>query len=134
MAERFANLLSVGTCDQRQASASIETMVEGEIRNLARSRKAVTFPSPLAERDIADRPNGVVNQLLAAPIAEIDMLISDLQTARDHVRAEGERIERALNDYEKLSGASLELAGMISAQVGNGANLSLPTHWATLLL
>jgi hypothetical protein len=45
---------------------------------------------------------------------EVDNLISELQTLRDHLRADSSRIERGIAEYAALSQSVIQLTNIIS--------------------
>jgi hypothetical protein len=69
---------------------------EGEVCDLPPS----TFSTPTeTETEIA----ALIQKAEAAPIAEIERLIAELQKARDHLHLEAERIEREMVQYANLA-------------------------------
>jgi hypothetical protein len=70
--------------------------VEGEVCDLP----PLTFSTPTqAETEIA----ALIQKAEAAPIAEIERLIAELQKARDDLHLEAERIEREIVRYANLA-------------------------------
>ena len=71
-------------------------VAEGEVCNLP----PLTFSTPTeTESEIA----ALIQKAEAAPIAEIERLIAELQKARDHLHLEAERIEREMVRYANLA-------------------------------
>lgn len=94
----------LGDIDQAAAAE-----FEGEIREFV--RRDVSFwrrqrQEPASEA-VADNVNSVIQRVSSVSIAEIDRVIGELQTMRDMLRAEGERVQREIAGYANLSQAAL---------------------------
>ena len=70
--------------------------VEGEVCDVAHAEV-----SPQTETDAKIAP--LIQQVAATSIAEIDRLITELQKAKNHLQSEGERVEREMVRYTKLT-------------------------------
>jgi hypothetical protein len=70
--------------------------VEGEVCDVAHAEV-----SPHTETDAEIAP--LIQQVAATSIAEIDRLITELQKAKNHLQSEGERVEREMVRYMKLT-------------------------------
>jgi hypothetical protein len=70
--------------------------VGGEVCDLAPGEVS-TQTEP--DREIAS----LIQQVAATSIAEIDRLIAKLQEVKDHLQSEGERVEREMVRYTKLT-------------------------------
>src|SRR5258708_14884786 len=70
--------------------------VEGEVCDVAHAEV-----SPRTETDAEIAP--LIQQVAATSIAEIDRLIAELQEVRNHLQAEGERVEREMVRYMRLT-------------------------------
>ena len=70
--------------------------VEGEVCDVAHAEV-----SPHTETDAEIAP--LIQQVAATSIAEIDRLITELQKAKNHLQSEGERVEREMVRYTKLT-------------------------------
>ena len=55
----------------------------------------------------------LLRQLSRTSLGEIDSLISDLQTLRRKLQADGDRIERDIADYAELSHQVMQLTAII---------------------
>lgn len=92
--------------DQAAANA-----FEGEIREFV--RRDVTFPH--RQRNGADAVadpatenlNALIRRVAGASMDEIDRVILELQSVRDMLRNEGERVSRELAGYASLSHAAM---------------------------
>jgi hypothetical protein len=72
-------------------------MLEGEIRALVRGHRPAKAAEPAAETC------GDVLALGATSIADIEKLMEELQTARDYLQSEGERVRRVNARYAHLA-------------------------------
>jgi hypothetical protein len=70
--------------------------VEGEVCDLAHAEVSTQTE---INTEIAPR----IQQIAAASISEIDRLTTDLQQVRNHLQSEGERVEREMVRYTKLT-------------------------------
>ena len=70
--------------------------VEGEVCDVAHAEVP-----PRTETDAEIAP--LIQQVAATSIAEIDRLITELQKAKNHLQSEGERVEREMVRYMKLT-------------------------------
>ena len=92
--------------DQATANA-----VEGEIREFV--RRDVSFLHPRrSEVDAANDPaaenlNAVVRRVAGDSMEEIDRVIRELESVRDMMRNEGERVSREIAGYASLSHAAV---------------------------
>jgi hypothetical protein len=91
--------------DQATANA-----VEGEIREFV--RRDVSFLHPRrSEVDAANGPpaenlNALIQRVAGDSMDEIDRVIRELESVRDMLRNEGERVSRAVAGYASLSHAA----------------------------
>ena len=71
-------------------------VVEGEVCDLAHAKLST---QPETDTEIAP----LILQVAATSIAEIDLLIAELQEAKNYLQSEGERIERETVRYTNLT-------------------------------
>ena len=86
--------------------------IEGGIRAIVRSNR----PASAA---------GLCDDILAAgatSIAEIEKLMADLQTARDYLEAEGERVRRLTTRYAHLTQTASASVKIIAESLGKWRN------------
>jgi hypothetical protein len=72
--------------------------VRGEVCDLP-----YATPSTQAETDTDMIPSSLIEKVGATTIAEIDLLIAELQEAKSYLQSEGERIEREMVRYTKFT-------------------------------
>ena len=103
------------------------TEVEAGIRDFVRNdiaylrRPAVTSPetAPLdasAEATV-NNVNSLIQRVAGTSLAEIEKLISELESLRDLLHAEGQRVQREISGYAQLSQAAMKSTRMIADNV-----------------
>jgi hypothetical protein len=102
--------------DQATANA-----VEGEIREFV--RRDVSFLHPRrSEVDAANGPpaenlNALIQRVAGDSMDEIDRVIRELESVRDMMRNEGERVSRAVAGYASLSHAAATAMKVIADSI-----------------
>ena len=94
--------------DVDQAAANA---FEGEIREFVRRdvaflRRQRSDAEPAAD-PVADNLNALIRRVSGASMDEIDRVILELQSVRDMLRSEGERVSREIAGYASLSHAAM---------------------------
>ena len=92
---------------------------EGEIREFVRRDVAPRRPREDApvETPISDNLNGLIRRVSGASMEEIDRVITELQTVREMLRREGERVSREVAGYASLSHAAMTAMKVIGESV-----------------
>jgi hypothetical protein len=85
---------------------------EGEIREFVRRdvaflRRQRPETEQGAGEPIVDNLNGLIRRVSGATMEEIDRVIIELQSVRDMLRLEGERVGREIAGYASLSHAAM---------------------------
>jgi hypothetical protein len=87
--------------------AGIRDFVRNDVAHLRRpasglpgSTEPVLEPSPEAT---VNNLNSLIQRVAGTSIAEIENLISELESLRDLLHAEGERVQREISGYAQLS-------------------------------
>lgn len=78
---------------------------EGEIREFIRRDVSMRrhLPGTPAAEPAVENVNTLIERVSVVSIAEVDRVISELQSIRDMLRNEGERVRRELTGYSGLS-------------------------------
>jgi hypothetical protein len=101
--------------DQATANA-----VEGEIREFVQ-RDVSVLPWQRSEVDAAKDPAANLNELIrrvaGASLEEIDRVIRELETVREMLRNEGERVSREVAGYASLSHAAATAMKVIADSI-----------------
>src|SRR3569832_63072 len=100
-------------------SAAAANAFEGEIREFVRRDVAPRRPREdgPADAPISDNLNGLIRRVSGASMEEIDRVISELQTVREMLRREGERVSREVAGYASLSHAAMTAMKVIGESV-----------------
>ena len=103
--------------------------VEAGIRDFVRNDVAyLRRPAPglLGSTDTALEPateatvnnvNSLIQRVAGSSLAEIENLISELESLRDLLHAEGQRVQREISGYAQLSHAAMKSTRMIADNV-----------------
>jgi len=92
-----------------------ETEVEGEIREFVRRDVARrSSPSDPGSDLMANNVNSLVQRVATTSTQEIDKLIAELQTLREYLRSESERVQREIGGYAHLSQSALASTKVIA--------------------
>jgi len=102
-----------------EVEAGIRDFVRNDIAYLR--RPAVTSPetAPLdasAEATV-NNVNSLIQRVAGSSLAEIEKLISELESLRDILHAEGQRVQREISGYAQLSQAAMKSTRMIADNV-----------------
>ena len=103
----------LGDIDQAAANA-----FEGEIREFVR-RDVTAGRRPNSEVEtagdpVADNLNALIRRVSGASMEEIDRVILELQSVRDMLRKEGDRVSREVAGYASLSHAAMTAMSVIA--------------------
>lgn len=96
----------------RQASSEFE----GEIREFIRRDVSARRPGePITTSQAeSDNLNSLLERVSGATVAEIDRLISELQTIRSLLQSEGDRVRREITGYAGLSQSAVATMKVIN--------------------
>jgi len=104
-----------------EVEAGIRDVVRNDVAHLGRpasslrgSAEPVLEPSPEAA---VNTVNSLIQRVAASSIAEIENLISELESLRELLHAEGQRVQREISGYAQLSQAAIKSTRMIADNV-----------------
>ena len=101
---------------------------EGEIREFVRRDVAPWRKRPTDLDAPADNVGNLVQRVAGASMTEIDNVIIELQSVREILRKEGERVQREISGYANLSQAAMASMKIIAeSMVQWRATMSQPT-------
>jgi len=102
-----------------EVEAGIRDFVRNDIAYLR--RPAVTSPetAPLEPNTEAtvNNVNSLIQRVAGTSLAEIEKLIAELESLRDLLHAEGQRVQREISGYAQLSQAAMKSTRMIADNV-----------------
>jgi len=97
----------LGEIDQAAANAfegEIREFVRRDIAFLRRPRNEGEAPQ---DQPVAENLNALIRRVSGASMDEIDRVIAELQSVREMLRVEGERVNREIAGYASLSHAAM---------------------------
>jgi hypothetical protein len=108
-----------------EVEAGIRDFVRNDIAYLRRppgmlnaddAATAATALEPSAEATVSN-VNSLIQRVAGTSLAEIEKLISELESLRDLLHAEGQRVQREISGYAQLSQAAMKSTRMIADNV-----------------
>lgn len=102
-----------------EVEAGIRDFVRNDIAYLRRPAAATADAPPLdpsAEATV-NNVNSLIQRVAGTSLAEIENLISELESLRDLLHAEGQRVQREISGYAQLSQAAMKSTRMIADNV-----------------
>jgi hypothetical protein len=115
-----ANLAAVS-----EVEAGIRDFVRNDIAYLRRpvttgpeTAAQTTAPATDANTDATvNNVNSLIQRVAGTSLAEIEKLIGELESLRDLLHAEGQRVQREISGYAQLSQAAMKSTRMIADNV-----------------
>jgi hypothetical protein len=105
----------IKTREASDLDQATETAVEGEIREFVRRDVATLRRTPEAESEVvANNISTLLQRVAGSSVGEIDRLISELQTLRELLQAEGARVQREITEYAHLSQSAMQSTKIIT--------------------
>ena len=102
-----------------EVEAGIRDFVRNDVAYLRRPAVASPETAPLdasAEATV-NNVNSLIQRVAGTSLAEIENLISELESLRDLLHAEGQRVQREISGYAQLSQAAMKSTRMIADNV-----------------
>jgi hypothetical protein len=94
--------------------------VEGEIRDFVRRDGTVLRRAPENDGELIANNIGVLVQRVAgSSVHEIDRLITELHTLREHLQSEGTRVQREIAEYAHLSQSAMQSTKIIAESLSH---------------
>ena len=106
------------------AASEVEAGIRDFVRNDVAYLRRPT-PSMVGGTDVTDagadttvtNVNSLIQRVAGTSLAEIENLISELESLRDVLHAEGQRVQREISGYAQLSQAAMKSTRMIADNV-----------------
>jgi hypothetical protein len=111
--------VDVDTAAVSQVEDGIREFVRNDIAYLRRPQVASPETAPVdpgAEATV-NNVNSLIQRVAGTSLAEIEKLISELESLRDLLHAEGQRVQREISGYAQLSQAAMKSTRMIADNV-----------------
>jgi hypothetical protein len=105
-----------------EVEAGIRDFVRNDIAYLRRPG-GVTSPEPAASVETASTDaavnsvNSLIQRVAGTSLSEIENLIAELESLREVLHAEGQRVQREISSYAQLSQAAMKSTRMIAENV-----------------
>ena len=102
-----------------EVEAGIRDFVRNDVAYLRRPMAVnTTEPAldPSAEATV-NNVNSLIQRVAGTSLSEIEHLISELESLRELLHAEGQRVQREISGYAQLSQAAMKTTRMISDNV-----------------
>ncbi|CAN7442881.1 hypothetical protein LJR220_004002 [Bradyrhizobium sp. LjRoot220] len=102
-----------------EVEAGIRDFVRNDIAYLRRpsAGAAETVPLDASAEATVNNVNSLIQRVAGTSLAEIEKLISELESLRDLLHAEGQRVQREISGYAQLSQAAMKSTRMIADNV-----------------
>ena len=101
-----------------EVEAGIREFVRNDIAYLRRPAVAAeTTPLDATAEATVNNVNSLIQRVAGTSLAEIEKLISELESLRDLLHAEGQRVQREISGYAQLSQAAMKSTRMIADNV-----------------
>ena len=94
-----------------------EEIING-VRDRLTDRAAGSKPQPDVTGDVNQSVGALIDKVSATSIAGFEKLISDLENARNYLKAEGDRIQKDMARYAHLSDTASASVKIISERFG----------------
>lgn len=108
-----ANLAAVNDVE-----AGIRDFVRSDVAYLRRPGQTAPLAAPLADTTDSDAAvknvNSLIQRVAGTSLGEIENLISELETLRDLLHVEGQRVQREIAGYAHLSHAAMKSTRIIA--------------------
>ena len=104
-----------------EVEEGIREFVRNDIAYLRRPQVTSPETAPQAPIDTSEltvnNVNSLIQRVAGTSLAEIEKLISELESLRDLLHAEGQRVQREISGYAQLSQAAMKSTRMIADNV-----------------
>ena len=101
-----------------EVEAGIRDFVRNDIAYLRRPVAGSTdAPLDASAEATVTNVNSLIQRVAGTSLAEIENLISELESLRDLLHAEGQRVQREISGYAQLSQAAMKSTRMIADNV-----------------
>src|SRR3954466_3732021 len=102
-----------------QVEDGIREFVRNDIAYLRRPQVTSPETAPVDANSEAtvNNVNSLIQRVAGTSLAEIEKLISELESLRDLLHAEGQRVQREISGYAQLSQAAMKSTRMIADNV-----------------
>jgi hypothetical protein len=104
-----------------EVEAGIRDFVRNDVAYLRRPTPSVVaggdIPVDQTAEATVNSVNSLIQRVAGTSLAEIENLVSELESLRDLLHAEGQRVQREISGYAQLSQAAMKSTRMIADNV-----------------
>jgi hypothetical protein len=114
-AEQDSDLAAVS-----EVEAGIRDFVRNDVAYLRRPVPGLLSPDTAAESTTeaaVNSVNSLIQRVAGTSLTEIENLVAELESLRDLLHAEGQRVQREISGYAQLSQAAMKSTRMIADNV-----------------
>jgi hypothetical protein len=114
-AEEDSNLAAV-----TEVEAGIRDFVRNDVAYLRRpapGQPGADTPLEASTDATVNSVNSLIQRVAGTSLSEIENLVSELESLRDMLHAEGQRVQREISGYAQLSQAAIKSTRMIAENV-----------------
>jgi hypothetical protein len=104
----------VGSCGSAEIGKSEDVDVEGNIRELVRRDSSAVRQAASDSEVAANNLSTLMRRVSGTSTREIDNLISELRILREKLQADGNRVQRDIEEYAALNQSVIQLTKIIS--------------------
>ena len=108
-----------------EVEAGIRDFVRNDIAYLRRPAPDYPNTEPKQEPNTeatVNNVNSLIQRVAGTSLAEIENLVTELESLRDLLHAEGQRVQREISGYAQLSQAAMKSTRMIAENVAQWKN------------
>src|SRR5215813_10960680 len=118
-AEEIEETIDMDDNAASQVEDGIREFVRNDIAYLRRPQVPSPDTAPVDANSEAtvNNVNSLIQRVAGTSLAEIEKLISELESLRDLLHAEGQRVQREISGYAQLSHAAMKSTRMIADNV-----------------
>jgi len=118
-AEQIEETVDVDNAAVSEVEDGIREFVRNDIAYLRRPQvpSPETAPVDANAEATVNNVNSLIQRVAGTSLAEIEKLISELESLRDLLHAEGQRVQREISGYAQLSSAAMKSTRMIADNV-----------------
>ena len=119
-AEEIEETVDVDNVAVAEVEDGIRDFVRNDIAYLRRPQQVAspdTAPVDPGAEATVNNVNSLIQRVAGTSLAEIEKLISELESLRDLLHAEGQRVQREISGYAQLSSAAMKSTRMIADNV-----------------
>ena len=101
-----------------EVEAGIRDFVRKDVAHLRRPASGgdSTEREPSAEA-IVNNVNSLIQRIAGTSLSQVETLVSELESLRDLLHAEGQRVQREISGYAQLSQAAMKSTRMIADNI-----------------